>query len=199
MLLVYRKIKMSRKFTSFLVLTICLFAFSSCTSDDSIRQAKEQSVQQFEEAGVQNMDNDALFVAEAASANMLQVQLAALAEGQAVSPEVKNLAQRIAADHGHMTDELQNMASQSNFVLPAELGAAHQKSYDNVANRSGLSFDLSYIKTIVQEHQDLLKRHEDLAENGHTMEVKQYASRQIPLLRQHLQMAEALEEKVQNI
>ena len=127
------------------------------------------------------------------------MQLAGLAEQQAVSPEVKSLAQRMAADHGRMTDELHTMASQSNFVLPAELGAAHQKSYDNVANRSGLSFDLSFIKTIVQEHQNLLKRHEDLAKNGNTMEVKQYASRQLPLLRQHLQVAETLEDKVQDI
>ncbi|WP_187262888.1 DUF4142 domain-containing protein [Pontibacter beigongshangensis] len=189
---------MSRKFTPFLILSL-IFALSSCTPNDSIQQAMEQSVQQFEQAGVQNMGNDALFVAEAASANMLQVQLAALAEGQAVSPEVKNLAQRMLSDHGRMTNELQSMASQSNFVLPAELGAAHQKTYDNVASRSGLPFDLSYIKTIVEESRTLLKRHEDLAENGQTMEVKQYASRQVPLLQQHLQLAEALGEKVRDI
>ncbi|MFT2007048.1 DUF4142 domain-containing protein [Pontibacter sp. 13R65] len=190
---------MNRTFSTFLALSFLIFAFSSCTSDDSIRQAMEQSVQQFEEAGVQNMDNDALFVAEAASANILQVQLAGLAEAQAVSPEVKNLAQRMSADHGRMTDELHNMANQSNFVLPTELGAAHQKSYDNVANRSGLSFDLSYIKTIVGEHQNLLGRYEDMAENGVTMEVKQYASRQVPLLRQHLQIAQSLESKINSI
>ncbi|TXK52914.1 DUF4142 domain-containing protein [Pontibacter qinzhouensis] len=190
---------MNRTFTTLFAFALLVCGISSCTPDDSIYRATEQSVQQFEEAGVQNMNNDALFVAEAASANMLQVQLAGLAEGQAVSPEVKGLAQRMAADHGRMTDELQTMASQSNFVLPTELGAAHQKSLDNVSARSGLSFDLSYIKTIVQEHQNLLKRHEAMADNGVTMEVKQYASRQVPLLRQHLETAQALERKVQNI
>ena len=169
---------------------------AGCNSDDSIRQAKEQSVQQFEAAGISNMENDALFAAEAGSANLLQIKLGQEALEKSVSPEVKELAEKLANDHRQMQDDLETLASQTKLVLPDKLGAAHKEVYDNITGKSGIAFDLAYIKAMEDQHDNLVKRYEDIAENGISMEVKQYASKQLPLLRLHLQKATQLEDVV---
>lgn len=187
------------RLTVYAACVLLVFGSAGCNANDSVEQAAEQSAQQFEAAGVQGMKNDAFFMAEAASANMLQVQLSELALEKAVSPEVKEMAQQMAVGHREMVEDLQDIATQGNFVLPTMLGAAHQKVYDQVNSESGIGFDLSYLKRVHEEHDQLLKRYEDMAESAKAMEVKQFASKQLPLLRQHLQQTEALEDRLGDI
>ncbi|AKD02946.1 DUF4142 domain-containing protein [Pontibacter korlensis] len=173
---------------------------TACGSDDSINQAADQSVQQFEEAGVQeDMRNDALFAAEAASASMLQVQLGEAASSMAVSPEVQGLAQEMVQAHQNILNDLRDMANQSNFVLPSTLGDAHHKVYQEVTDKSGISFDLTYLKRIVDQNEKLIERYEDMVKHGKVMELKQYASKQLPLLREHQQVLEKLQDSIDNL
>ncbi|MBD1398895.1 DUF4142 domain-containing protein [Pontibacter sp. JH31] len=190
---------MTSRLTTYAACALLMLGSFGCAGDDSIEQAADQSTQQFEAAGVQGMKNDALFMAEAASANMLQVQLGELALERAVSPEVKEMAQEMTAGHRKVVEDLENIAVQGNFVLPTMLGSAHQKVYDEVSGETGIGFDLAYIKRIREEHESLLDRYEDMAENAKDMDVKQFASKQLPLLRQHLQKAEQLEDRVGDI
>jgi putative membrane protein len=89
--------------------------------------------------------------------------------------------------HKRMVTDLEGIAMQGGFVLPAMLGNAHQKVYDDVSGETGIGFDLAYIKRIREEHKRLLKRYESMAEDAKDMEVKQFASKQLPLLRQERQ------------
>lgn len=189
---------MMRKFTLYLACAL-LIGTASCGPGDSIEQAAAQSVEQFEAMGMQGMKNDALFVAEVTSANMLHVQLGELALEKAVSPEVKEMAQDMSNGHNRVMEDLQHIAVEREFVVPNQLGKAHQKVYDDVSAETGIGFDLAYIKRTREEHRSLLKRYEDMAENAKVMEVKQFASKQLPLLRQHLQKAEALEDRLGRI
>ncbi|MCJ8165388.1 DUF4142 domain-containing protein [Pontibacter sp. E15-1] len=188
---------MKRLIQTVLSATALLFA-TACSSDDSIRLATDQSVQQFEAAGVQGMHNDALFAAEAASASMLEVQLGEAAQGMAVSPEVKDLAQEMQRDHQQMLNDLKQIATEGDFVLPSSLGTRHQEIYQEITAKSGIAFDLAYVKRLVDQHKELIERYEDIAKNGKVMGLQQYASKQLPLLRQHQKMVEELEDKIEN-
>lgn len=180
-------------------LSLLLMA-TACGSDDSIEQAAEQSVQQFQAAGVEaDMENDALFAAEAASASMLQVQLGEAAASMAVDPEVQGLAQEMVTAHNNILNDLRAVATQSNFVLPSALGERHHEVYEEITAKSGISFDLSYLKMLVEQNQKLSKRYEDMAEHAQVMELKQYASKQLPLLRQHQEVLEEMEDSIDDI
>lgn len=188
---------MKHLFTLFIT-TLLLALLTACSSDDSIELAANQSVQQFEAAGTQDMKNDALFVAEAASAAMLQLRLSETAAEKAVSPEAKELAQRMREDHQSVLTDLQNVAGQSMFVLPQELGNAHNKIYEDVNEQSGIGFDLAYVKEVNKLHNSLLDRYEDIADNGNNMEVKMFASKQLPLIREHKELAEKISDQIDN-
>ncbi|RIJ37788.1 DUF4142 domain-containing protein [Pontibacter oryzae] len=179
---------------------LALIFMTGCGPDDSIEQATEQSLEQLKAAGVQgDLKNDALFAAEAASASMLQVQLGEAAEGMAVSPEVKGLAQEMIRAHQSMLNDLRQMATQSGFVLPTTLGKSHHEVYEEVTSKSGISFDLTYLKNIVEQNEKLVKRYDDIAEYAQIMELKQYASKQLPLLRQHQEILEELEDSIDDL
>ena len=177
---------------------IALSFTTACSSDDSIEQATEQSVQQFEAEGLEGMRNDALFAAEAASANLLEIQLGEAALGTAVSPEVKELAQEMMQANQQMLNELQQIANEGNFVLPSTLGSRHHEIYQEITAKTGIAFDLAYVNRLSDEHEELIERYEDIAEHGQVMALKQYASKQLPLLRRHQQLVEELEDKIKN-
>lgn len=173
---------------------------TACGSEDSIEQAAEQSVQQFEAAGVQEgMKNDALFAAEAASASMLQVQLGEAASGMAVSPEVQGLAKEMVQAHQNVLNDLRDVTGSSNFVLPSTLGEAHHKIYEEVTEKSGITFDLAYLNQIIDLNKKLVDCYDDMAEHGQVMELKQFASKQVPLLRQHQQILDELEDSIDDL
>lgn len=178
---------------------LALLLTTACSSDDSVKQAVDQSLQQFEAAGVQGMENDALFAAEAASASMMEVQLSQAAAEMAVSPEVKQLAQDIEQANQQMLNELQEIASQHGFVLPSTIGNRHNDIYQEVTSKSGIAFDLAYVSRIAREQDELVERYDDMAQYGKVMELKQYASKQLPLLRQQQQTVEALQSKIKDI
>lgn len=169
---------------------------TSCQPNDSIAQAKDQSMQQLQAAGITNMENDALFAAQAASNNLLQIQLAQAAIDKAVSPEVEELAIELSKDHRQMQSELESLATQMQLVLPTSLGATDQQTFDSVDKESGIAFDLAYIKVMESLHENMLKRYEDMSKNGTSMQIKQYASKQVPLLQVHQQEAAALKALV---
>ncbi|NEM96213.1 DUF4142 domain-containing protein [Pontibacter burrus] len=187
---------MKRYLSTVLLVALTVGMLASCNSNDSIKAAAEQSIAQFEKAGQKNMENDALFVADAASANMLQLQLSQEAIARGVSPEVKAIAQEMEDVHEQMLTELQELGANANFVLPQTLGNAHKDVLEEVSSKEGIAFDLAYIREIRYLHDKLLDSYEDMAEHGVSMEVKQYASKQLPLIRQHLEHAEALEKKI---
>lgn len=197
MLSVFKPTTMKRFLSIGLTAALTISLLAGCNSNDSIRAAANQSVEQFEQAGQNNMENDAIFVAEAASANMLQLQLSQEAIARGVSPEVKAMSQEMEDAHEQMLTELQDLGNKANFVLPQTLGNAHQDVLEEVTTKDGIAFDLAYIREIRYLHDQLLERYEDISENGVSMEVKQFASRQLPLIRQHLEHAEMLEKKIQ--
>ncbi len=186
------------------MLMAALFLSTGCTPDDSVHQAIEQSKAQLQEtgmqnAGVQSMENDIRFAAEAASASLLQVQLGEMALERAVSPEVKALAQRIVSDHKRIAEDLKQVADQRRIVLPTEPGQDHKEIIDLVNSQSGIAFDLAYMNQMVDLHKDLVKQYENAAEEGADINIRTFASKQLPLLRQHRQMAESMEEKINNV
>ncbi|PRY10973.1 putative membrane protein [Pontibacter ummariensis] len=180
----------------FVALTLLLI--TACGNDDSIEQATAQSVEQFEAAGVEGMENDALFAAEAASGSMLEVQLGEVALERAVSPEVKELAEELVQANQQLLGELREVADESQFVLPSTMGERHNEIYQEITAKTGLAFDLAYVNRLVREHQDLVERYEDIAKNGKVLALQQYASKQLPLLRQHQQLVEELEDTIDN-
>jgi putative membrane protein len=77
-------------------------------------------------------------------------------------------------------------------TLPTALDTQHQKMLDELKAKNGKDFDASYDQTQVKAHQDAVALFDAYAKGGDNSELKGWASRTLPHLREHLSLAEKL-------
>ena len=139
-------------------------------------------------------DNE--FVTKAAGGGLAEVQLGQFAAQKASNPDVKQFAQKMVDDHSRANDELKNVASQKNVTLPTDLPPEEQQLRDRLQNMSGQEFDRTYMRHMVQDHVKDVAEFQREATRGQDSDVKQFASKTLPVLQQHLKMARQVASKV---
>ena len=88
------------------------------------------------------------FVKMSEDRTLLEIKLAQLAQTNASSMEVKNLASTLLNDHTKASGELQQLAVKKNINLSTQLSAKSQKYYDKMAMKQGKEFDKSYTNVL---------------------------------------------------
>ena len=143
-----------------------------------------------EKSGLSGADKQ--FVMHAAEGGQAEVALAKLAQQKASNAEVKSFAERLERDHSQANDELKSLASQKQITLAEKPSAAAAK----LEKLSGAAFDKAYITAMVSDHQKDVRAFERQAEHGADAEIKAFASKTLPTLKEHLQQAEQLAKTV---
>ncbi|MGE5439489.1 MAG: DUF4142 domain-containing protein [Bacteroidota bacterium] len=138
------------------------------------------------------------FVTDAASGGMMEVELGTMAVQNASSQEVKDFGRRMIDDHSKANDELKSIAAKENIPVPAALKDENRDDVDKLSKLSGSDFDKEYIDMMVKDHQKDIKNFEDMAQNAQSPELKQFAQKTLPTLRQHLKMAQDIQDKMGN-
>jgi len=136
------------------------------------------------------------FMTKAAVGGMEEVALGNLATQKAASADVKAFGQRMVTDHSRAGDELKSLAAQKNVTLPTALDQQHQADVDKLSKLSGAAFDREYMSMMVKDHVEDVADFEREAASGTDTDVKGWAGRTVPTLRQHLQMAQETAGKV---
>jgi putative membrane protein len=77
-------------------------------------------------------------------------------------------------------------------MLPTSLDSEHQKMLDELKAKSGKEFDSNYDQIQVEAHEDAVALFDAYAKDGDDPELKRWAAKTLPHLKQHLTMAEKL-------
>ncbi|HZR29861.1 MAG TPA: DUF4142 domain-containing protein [Terriglobales bacterium] len=133
---------------------------------------------------------DKKFVENAAKGGEAEVELGQLAVQKASSPEVRQFGQRMVDDHTKANQELQQIASQKGITPDTQLTPKDQKLKDRLSNLSGSQFDKAYMKAMVNDHKEDVAEFQKEARNGKDDDVRSFASKTLPTLKEHLRMAE---------
>jgi putative membrane protein len=132
------------------------------------------------------------FVAKAASASMFEIKSSQLAQEKAQRAGVKQLAEHLIRDHTKANEELKAIARQKNYTLPAQMDPQCQECYERVANARGEAFDATFVQEQVKAHREAIKLFEQASKTLDDPELKAWAAKTLPTLKQHLRQAEAL-------
>jgi len=133
---------------------------------------------------------DKSFVSDAAKAGMSEVHMGKLGLEKASSAAVKTFSQRIINDHTKANEELTAIATRKGMTMPGD------HSMPGMLNlKSGESFDHSFAKQAVEDHQKAVELFEKEANSGSDPDVKAFAKRTLPTLRSHLEAARALPQQ----
>ncbi|HEX5123916.1 MAG TPA: DUF4142 domain-containing protein [Rhodanobacteraceae bacterium] len=139
---------------------------------------------------------DSDFVMKAAQGGTEEVELGQLAATQAGSADVKQFGQRMVTDHSTANDELKTVAAKSGATVPADLSKKQQSDKAKLSKLNGAEFDKAYMKMMVSDHKEDIAEFEKEAKSGKDPDVKAFASKTLPTLKEHLQLAEQVEPKV---
>jgi putative membrane protein len=137
-------------------------------------------------------DTDQKFMMDAAKGGMMEVQLGQTAQQKASSDGVKDFGKKMEQDHGAAGKELADLAKAKNVSLPADMGT-EKNSVDKLSNLSGAAFDKAYMKAMVRDHKKDVKEFEKISSIGIDSDVKAFAAKTLPTLKEHLRMAEELQ------
>lgn len=147
-----------------------------------------------ERAGMGNMSSaDRDFVMDAAIGGLMEVELGRIAAQKGMSDSVKQFGQRMVDDHSKANEELMTLAQSKGITLPTALDEKHQKDVTKLSAMSGAEFDRAYSKMMLSDHNKDVKEFEKQSTKGGDADIKAFASKTLPTLREHLQMAQALE------
>jgi putative membrane protein len=140
---------------------------------------------------------DSHFIKNAAEAGTTEVELGRLGADKAAGSDVKQFAQHMVDDHSKNNTELTSLASSKNVDIAAVTDKA-RKSADKLSDKSGVDFDKAFMKKMVADHKKVVREFESEAKNGKDPDVKAFAEKTLPTLRQHLQEAESIYDGLKN-
>jgi len=136
--------------------------------------------------------DDKKFLRDAAMGGLEEVELGKLAAEKGGIDAIKQFGQKMVDDHTKAGEDLKQVASAENINIPDALDAKHQARIDKLSKLSGAAFDRAYIKDQVKDHEQDVREFQNDAQNGNDTAVKEFASRNLPTLQQHLTMAKDL-------
>jgi|SRR5436309_11668860 putative membrane protein len=155
---------------------------SSSTSSSSAMSANASSVPA----------TDKKFIREAAEGGMAEVELGKLATEKASSEDVKKFGERMVNDHSKANDELKQIASSKGVDLPSDLSVKDKMLKERLSKLSGDSFDKAYMQNMVKDHRKDVAEFSKESRSASDPEVKQFAGKTLPTLKEHLQKAESI-------
>jgi len=130
------------------------------------------------------------FFTKAARGGMAEVELGNLAQQRGSSDAIKNFGKKLVNDHTKLNNDLRDIAVRQNLTLPMDLSSEERRTIDKLSKLSGASFDREFWKDSVSEHRDDIAEFRKEVDKGENQALKDFAASSIPILEEHLRMAE---------
>src|SRR3954454_19236412 len=81
--------------------------------------------------------------------------------------------------------------SPENLTLPTQLDTKHKSEMDSLGALSGNAFDTAYMQHMIQDHRKTVADFQKQAQSGSDAALISFAQKDLPIIQQDLQLAEA--------
>ena len=168
---------------------------------------------------------DEKFVTEACHGGKIEVKMSKLATERAQNAEVKQFAQKMVDDHGKSGTELKQIATSKGCTMPEsdehltgigndadrtqvrEKTEAHpnkdmaefKREWQKLESATGADFDRQYVSMSLKCHEKSVKEFEKASKDAQDPEVKSFAAKTLPTLREHLTQVRSLQSQVGSV
>ena len=137
--------------------------------------------------------HEGLFLRHVAEGGYAEVEASKLAETRFSSPEVKKFAAALIVDQGVITGELGRLALAKGVTLPLASNKMQQATILKLSKLSGVRFDKEFSREIgVLMHKDRVALFEQAQKRAKDVDVKEFASKTLPMLEQQLAQGQQL-------
>ncbi|MBB3228555.1 putative membrane protein [Luteibacter sp. Sphag1AF] len=145
------------------------------------------------EAMSETSGTDEGFVRNASAAGAAEIALGKLAAAQGHSDAVKSFGQRMVTDHTAANEELKHaVAGQRGYQIADAPKPEDAQFADELSRLSGKEFDARFAQKMVADHKEAIAIFETESSKGKNPELKAFAAKTLPTLREHAAMAHKL-------
>ncbi len=139
---------------------------------------------------------DAKFIREAASGGMMEVMLGQLATTNSQNPDVRKFGEQMVADHTKANKELMAVAQSKGIKVPTTMDEKCQAMCEKLKALKGAEFDKAYMAHMVKDHENDVSEFTKYSKDATDEQVKAFATKTLPTLKEHLQMSREVAAKV---
>jgi putative membrane protein len=137
------------------------------------------------------------FLKEAIEGNLIEVQMGELAQEKGQSEAARSFGKELATDHGSANLKALGVAAELGMSPPSEPSKKHKSLHARLSKLSGPAFDRQFAREMVEDHKKDIREFEKAAKMPNAS-VAKFANEILPVLRKHLQSAEALERETKS-
>ncbi|MBC7453905.1 MAG: DUF4142 domain-containing protein [Massilia sp.] len=139
---------------------------------------------------------DQKIVMNMAIANMAEVEAGKMAIEKTQNAQVKTFAQKMVDEHSKALGEVTALAQSKGVTLPTTVDAPHKAMAAKLNKLSGEAFDRAYMADAgVTDHTKVHAKLKGFEKKAKDADVKALASKMLPTVGEHLQMAKELSAK----
>jgi putative membrane protein len=140
---------------------------------------------------------DARFVMQAWEGGLTEVAKGKLAAQKGAHEGVKQFGQKMVDDHSKVNDELKSIAGGKDITVPEERpNSPTQAALAKLEKLEGAAFDRAYVEDQIRDHEKTIALFEREVKTGKDAELKAFAEKTLPTLKEHLTMVQDLKTKV---
>jgi putative membrane protein len=147
--------------------------------------------------------SDSEFLKKALESGRLEVELSDLALQRSTNKDVKELATMLKDDHEKAIADLKKISVDAK----AGSGSGHEaddmgKDHSRIEEFSDLKegeFDKEYVKTTIRNHEESIETSEHAMKETENPEIRRFAESLLPVLKQHLEHAQRLQERLEGM
>ncbi|WP_407159420.1 DUF4142 domain-containing protein [Bradyrhizobium sp. STM 3557] len=142
------------------------------------------------ETSTENAKVDAAFLREAIRGDLAEIQVGQLAEQNGGSEQTKQFGQTLVADHTANLQEAEALAQSMGIAVPSQPDAEQRATLQELSRLSGAQFDTHFARDMVVDHVKEIVQFAFVGQENDP--VGAFARQSLPVLEQHLQVAESL-------
>jgi putative membrane protein len=141
-------------------------------------------------------DSDRLFSRALAAGGMAEVEAGKLASRAGGNAMVQRFGERMIQDHSKANNQLAELMKATKVPLPDGPDTEHRTIERHLEQLQGAAFDVAYVGAQIQDHVRTVQLLEYEIGSGQNPRLKSFASETLPIVLDHLAMAQQLHAKL---
>jgi len=135
---------------------------------------------------------EADFARQACQAGVTQAEIGKLAALNTKNETVRGFAKALVKEHTQWEKELGQIFARKSIHAESELAEQFQSSINHLAELKGGAFDRAFKDQVIQDHKEAIGAFEKQAAQGTDTDLRMFAQKHLPHLREHLEVAKQL-------
>jgi putative membrane protein len=140
--------------------------------------------------------SDTHFVDHAYTGGQNEVLLNRMALQRTQNEDVRKFAQKMLEDHGKANQDLLLIVSEARIAVPDKPLPEQEKDLRHISSNEVKNFDKEYMDHMVMNHEKSVKLFEQGSKELKNEKLKEFATKTLPVIKEHLKMAKETRDKV---